>query len=85
LNDGIRRANFLLVLLQHQDFLTIVDELKLMGHQDNNLVGKMPLDALSKDFASDLWVHSAQWIIKQVDISIRIDGSRQADTCFLAT
>ena len=56
-----------------------------MGHKHCNFVAQVFCYTLVKDRTCNFWVDSTQRVIKQENISIRIDCSCQTDPSLLAT
>ena len=56
-----------------------------MGDQNDALVLQSAKNALVEDVVGDSRVHRREWIVKQVDVSILIDGPRKADPGLLTT
>lgn len=72
-----------LSVLEKKNLWTLLQELKLVGDQDNNLVLKGSLDTLFEDLVGYLWVYGTEWIVEKDDVSIGIDSSCKTDSGLL--
>lgn len=53
--------------------------LQLVGNQDNSLSLECLLDALLKDKLPHMGIHSREWVIQQVQLTVGIHSTGQAD------
>jgi hypothetical protein len=59
--------------------------LNLVSYKDHSLVAKNSSNTVVEDMTSDSDINSAQWVIKEVDITVSIDASSKSHTCLLPT
>lgn len=55
-----------------------------MSYKYDHLILEMLNYTLLENFTRNFWVHCAERVVKKEDISIRVYGSRKADSSFLA-
>ena len=52
--------------------------LQMMGHQDDGLPSEHLLKALLKDILPHVGVQGREWVVQQVELTVRVDGPGQA-------
>ena len=57
----------------------------MVRDEENGLVLQQDLQALGKHVAPNVNVQRRQRVIQQKDVTVAVDGSRQADSLLLAT
>ena len=55
----------------------------MMGHQDDGLPSEHLLKALLKDILPHVGVQGREWVVQQVELTVRVDGPGQADPLLL--
>lgn len=60
-------------------------KLELMGYQEDTFVLQGSKDSFVKDLIGHFRIDSGQGVIQQIDVSILVDSSGQADSCLLAS
>jgi len=56
-----------------------------MSDKNHELIFKRVLDAVSVNAIGNGGINCTEWVIEQVNVSVRIDGSCQADARFLSS
>ena len=71
----IRPVEPLFPLIQVEYFINQRHELQLVRHQNHALVLQYPTNAVVEDIIRHVRIYSTQWIVKEIDISLRVDRS----------
>ena len=66
----VTTEHLLTAILQHENMFTLVQELQLMGNEDDCFLLQKLLDAVFENQLCDIGVYGTQRIIHQVDIRI---------------
>lgn len=58
--------------------------LQLVGHQNDCLPPERLLNALLKDVLPHMAIHSGQGVVQEIDLTVRVDSTGQADPLLLS-
>uniref|UniRef100_J3KZS0 Uncharacterized protein n=1 Tax=Oryza brachyantha TaxID=4533 RepID=J3KZS0_ORYBR len=68
----------------HVDGVGVVQEVDLVGDEDDGLVLERAADALPEDVGAGVRVDGAEDVVEQVDVAVLVDRARELDALLLA-